>query len=258
MYMVDAAIETSLASMDWTQEQLDEAKQSCIEGFCGEGTEYILINGQHVPSSGLKVVSPDEPNALTFNKGFYNESLLKPSLFVLHWDAAESSQQCYHILEKRGLSVLFMLDIDATIYQGVDPASAVCWHAGTVNRRAWGVEICNPVYLKYQNPNNPRPISTMGTRGDKTKILGFYPEQIDATVKLCHWVCENTGIPKQLPGVGGKVSNTFFAPGKNGKWDVHGFSGVCGHLHQDNIKSDPGMDLWQPLIDSGFTVVDVQ
>lgn len=222
------------------------------------GTEYVLVNGQH-ETCDFKVVSPDEVGAMVFAHGFYSDPLLTPTLFVLHWDACTSSRQCYDVLCARNLSVQFMLDTDGTVYQGLDPAKGTCWHAGSVNRRAWGVEICDPVYLKYQNPKHPRPVSTMQVRGDKSKILGFYPEQIEATVKLCHWVCNYTGIPKQLPALKGKpgvVYNSYLR-GPGVKWNVNGFTGVCGHFHQDDNKCDPGMELWDALVASGFSIVEV-
>jgi hypothetical protein len=222
------------------------------------GTEYILINDRPIPCD-FRVVSPDEAGALVFTKGYYSDPLLNPALFVLHWDAATSSRSCYDILCARNLSVQFMLDTDGMVYQGLDPAKGTCLHAGQVNRRSWGVEICNPVYLKYQNKNHPRPISTMQVRGDKSQILGFYPEQVEAVVKLCHWVCEQTSIPKQLPakkGQPGKVYNSYIQ-GPGDKWLVNGFTGVCAHFHQNDDKCDPGMELWDALIASGFAIVEV-
>lgn len=221
------------------------------------GTEYLLINGDHVPCD-LKVTSPDEPGALVFDRGFYNEPLLKPTLFVLHWDGCPSSMSCFNVLRGRKLSVLFMLDADATLYQGLDPAKGTCWHAGSVNRRAWGVEICNPVYPQREDKKRPRGLTTMDVRGDKHQILKFYPEQIEAAVKLAHWVCDYAGIPKQLPSHKGRVGvYPSYIQGPGDKWLVNNFSGVCAHFHQDDNKCDPGMLLWQPLIDSGFVVVEV-
>jgi hypothetical protein len=224
------------------------------------GTEYILVGGKQLPCN-FKVVSPDEPGAMVFTSGFYPTPLLKPTLFALHWDVCRSSRSCFDVLSARNLSVQFLGDADGTIYQSIDPANGTCWHAGAVNRRAWGIEICDPVYLRDQDTSHPRPISTLRVRNDNSKILGFYPEQIDAVVKLCHWVCEYAGIPKQLPAKRGKpgvVWNSYFAPQPpDYKWDVHGFTGVCAHFHQDDQKIDPGMELWPALTASGFTIVEV-
>jgi len=242
-----------------------------VDGICGPktnekaayhhspaGYDYILIDGQHVPCD-FKVISEGDPGALLFTHGFYNEPLIKPDLFVLHWDAAMDSHSCYDILCRRNLSVLFMGDNDGTIYQGVDPAKATCWHAGTVNRRAWGIEIANPVYLKYQNAAHPRPVTQLGVRGDKTNILGFYDVQTAAVTKLCHWVCEYADIPKQLPAFKGKpgvVANSYIR-GPGTTWNVMGFKGVCAHYHQDNLKIDCGLLMWDALIQSGFKIVEV-
>jgi N-acetylmuramoyl-L-alanine amidase len=64
-------------------------------------------------------------------------------LFVMHYDACGTSQQCFKVLhDRRGLSVHFMLDIDGTIYQTLDVKERA-WHAGTANDRSVGVEIAN-------------------------------------------------------------------------------------------------------------------
>jgi peptidoglycan hydrolase-like protein with peptidoglycan-binding domain len=252
-----------------------ESKSLGADGICGpetnaeaadipyvppDGTEYILISGKHEPCD-FKVISPDEDGAMVFTKGFYPDPLLLPTLFILHWDGCRTSRSCYDVLCARNLSVQFMLDGDeeATIFQGLDPADGTCWHAGSVNRRAWGVEICNPVYLKYQDLKRPRPISTMQVRGDRSKILGFYPAQIDKVVKLCHWVCDYAGIPKQLPalkGQPGKVYNSYIQ-GPGPAWLINNFTGVAAHFHQDNNKCDPAMELWEALTASGFAIVEV-
>src|SRR5258707_10647754 len=63
--------------------------------------------------------------------------------FVIHFDAAGTSRQCFNILQDhRGLSVHFMLDIDGTIYQTLDLKERP-WHAGPANSRSVGVEIAN-------------------------------------------------------------------------------------------------------------------
>ena len=63
--------------------------------------------------------------------------------FVLHYDVAGISRQCFRILhDLRGLSVHLMLDIDGTIYQTVDLKERT-WHATTSNGRSIGIEIAN-------------------------------------------------------------------------------------------------------------------
>lgn len=220
-----------------------------------ESDDAILIGNWRVPCN-FYVISPGETGAMVFTRSFYDTPILRPKLLALHWDVATSSKSCYSTLIKRGLSVQFMCDSNAIIYQSFDPAFGACWHSGQINLISWGIEINNPVELAYQNPINPRPVIELGTRGSTQKILGFYPEQIAAIVKWCHWCCEYAGIPKQLPSYKGSVGvyNSYIR-GPGDEWKVNGFTGVVGHLHQDNVKIDPGMSLWQPLIDSGFKVV---
>jgi hypothetical protein len=236
------------------------------------GTDYILVNGEHV-ACDFSVVSPDEPGALVFDHGFYDTGLLTPDLFVVHWDGCMDSHQCFNVLRSRKLAVPFMLDSDsdATIYQGVDPAKATCWHAGSVNRRAWGVEIANPV-LPERNAKckPPREITQMFVRGDTHKVLDFYPQQLKKLVKLLDWSCTYAGIPRQLPAYKGKVGDVpselwksvanSYIKGPGDKWNVDGFKGIIGHYHQDNNKCDAGMyPLWQYVLENlpGCRVVEV-
>ena len=62
--------------------------------------------------------------------------------FVLHYDAVGWSRRCFQVLEERGLSVHFLLDLDGTIYQTMDLREEA-WHATKSNRRSVGVEIAN-------------------------------------------------------------------------------------------------------------------
>ena len=61
--------------------------------------------------------------------------------FVIHYDAAGSSRQCFKILhDVRGLSCHFLLDTDGTIYQTLDCKDRA-WHATIANDRSIGIEI---------------------------------------------------------------------------------------------------------------------
>ncbi|MFG0259181.1 MAG: N-acetylmuramoyl-L-alanine amidase [Phycisphaerales bacterium JB041] len=63
--------------------------------------------------------------------------------FVIHYDAAGTSRQCFKILhDLRGLSSHFLLDLDGTIYQTLD-LKEKAWHATIANDRSIGIEIAN-------------------------------------------------------------------------------------------------------------------
>src|SRR6185437_3775098 len=66
----------------------------------------------------------------------------KVDQFVIHYDVDATSLQCFNTLNKRGLAVQFMLDIDGTIYQSMDLEEQAA-HATKANGRSVGVEIAN-------------------------------------------------------------------------------------------------------------------
>ena len=221
---------------------------------------YLILNGQPeaVP---FPCVPLDAPHALAFTKGFYDHPT-KPDLWVSHWDGCSSARQCFNTLVARGLSVPFMLDADGTIYQGTDPLRTCAWHAGHVNQRALGAEVCNPVLFARQKwCDPPRPVIKLRVRGDTHTILGFYDVQLQRLVQLLDWACDRFAIPRVLPANRGqlarvlpdapvwqKVATSYFAPDANG-WNAGGVKGIIGHYHQDDCKVDPGMeDIWSYLL----------
>ena len=53
----------------------------------------------------------------------------KPTFFVNHWDVCLSADSCAKVLNKRGISVHFLIDNDGTIFQMLDTQHKA-WHAG--------------------------------------------------------------------------------------------------------------------------------
>lgn len=62
--------------------------------------------------------------------------------FVIHYDSEGFSRRCFAILQKRGLSVHFLLDLDGTLYQTLDLRDRA-YHATIANSRSIGIEIAN-------------------------------------------------------------------------------------------------------------------
>ncbi len=62
--------------------------------------------------------------------------------FVLHYDSEGFSRRCFQVLQRRGLSAHFLLDLDGTIYQTLDLRERA-YHAGSSNSRSIGIEIAN-------------------------------------------------------------------------------------------------------------------
>jgi N-acetyl-anhydromuramyl-L-alanine amidase AmpD len=72
--------------------------------------------------------------------------------FVLHYDGSGLSRICFDVLQQRGLSVHFMLDVDGTVYQTMDLEERAA-HATVANDRSIGIEIAN---LGAYPPGDPK------------------------------------------------------------------------------------------------------
>ncbi len=230
-------------------------------------------------------VLTEEERALVRGGGWPLELLQdKVDQFVLHYDVAGTSKQCFYVLhDLRNLSVQFMLDIDGTIYQTMD-AKERAWHAGTANSRSVGVEIANmgayasgetlPFKQWYGKDENGRTRITvperLGDGGVRTKNFVGYPvrdelvvgevqgrvrrqydltkEQYDSLIKLTATLC--TVLPKIDPDYPrdeqGRLINKVLTDEQFAK-----FNGIVGHYHVTSNKSDPGNAFqWDYVIDN--------
>jgi len=233
----------------WTdrQENIDEhAPPTC------HYSNYIVYNGNFTPIKWDKVVLWSEAGAPKARRGTYYDYTGRPKrrirYFVNHWDVCLNSRSCQRVLDKRGISVHFLIDNDGTIYQTMDMQHAA-WHAGSerTNRPSIGVEITNAYYPKYQNwykrhGFGERPII------DKAYVNGneigpytdFYPEQIKALKALWKAVNAATGIPLETP------LNQFGNTSKNYEQRVaYGkYKGFVSHYHVSKNKIDcAGLDI---------------
>lgn len=195
----------------------------------------IIHNEQPFRIYWNKVSLWHEGKALKCKTGtFTPKSSRKPTKFVTHWDVCLSSSSCAKVLNKRGLSVHFLIDNDGTIHQCLD-MKEIAWHAGrTQNALSVGVEISNAYSLKYQahykKRYGERPIwDNAKVHGKSLKpFLGFYDVQIKALAALWEAVSYACGIPLVSP------SEESYSKEASGK-DYSGF--VC-HFHLTARKID--------------------
>jgi hypothetical protein len=215
-------------------------------------SNYIVYNGDYFAIEWEKVVLWSEEDGLKANEGTYYDYTGRPKrtirYFVNHWDVCLSSHSCAKVLNKRGISVHFMIDNDGTIYQSVDMQHGA-WHAGSsrANRASVGVEITNAYYPKYQDTyikrgHGERPIVegawVHGSQLDP--FLDFYPIQIEALKALWKAIHAATGIPYEAPvSQFGKTSTRYVQEVPYGK-----FSGFVSHYHVSKRKIDcAGLDI---------------
>tara|TARA_R110001583_G_scaffold12000_2_gene53508 strand:- start:18282 stop:19187 length:906 start_codon:yes stop_codon:yes gene_type:complete len=213
---------------------------------------FIVCNSDLVEINWPRVVLWDEQDGFKSKSGtYYNYSgkaNRKPTMFVNHWDVCLSSESCANVLNKRGISVHFLIDNDGTIYQMLDTQHGA-WHAGTVNNCSIGVEISSAYSLKYQdwyikNGFGERPvIEDAICHGKKMKpFLGFYDVQIEALKALwmaCHKAYDIPLVAPESGDLDFMTSTKEDSLTRSGK-----FKGYVSHYHQTRKKIDcAGLDI---------------
>ncbi len=154
-------------------------------------------------------------------------------------------------MNKRGISVHFLIDNDGTIFQMLDTQHKA-WHAGIAryeggNLKGIGVEISNAYYPKYQewykrHGFGERSLQEQGVVHGKTlpPFLDFYPVQLEALKALWKAVHIGVGIPLEYPkNSNGNIETSVHKDCERGK-----FHGFCNHYNFTKGKIDcAGLDL---------------
>jgi len=233
----------------WTDRQAEIAE---YKPSSKHFSNYIVYNGDFFPIKWDKFVLWSEKGGLQAKPGHYYDYSGRPKrqirYFVNHWDVCLNSNSCQNILDKRGISVHFLIDNDGTIYQTIDLQHAA-WHAGSTrtNRPSVGVEISNAYYPKYQDwykrhGFGERPvIDDAWVHGEMLDpFTGFYPAQLEAAQALWEAIHHATGIPYETPtNQFGKTSTKYEQDVAYGK-----FSGFVSHYHINKKKIDcAGLDI---------------
>lgn len=246
----------------WTERQ----ERKIVGDYCLDGgasySNSIVYNGEFFPIEWQKFLLWSDDGGISAKPGHFYDYSTRPKrnirYFVNHWDVCLNSKSCQEVLDKRGISVHFLIDNDGTIYQTLDLQHAA-WHAGSArtNRASAGVEISNAYYPKYQawyikNNFGERPIvSDAWVHGNKLEpFMGFYPVQIQALKALWKAIHLATDIPYETPlNQFGKTSTKYVQEVPYGK-----FEGFVNHYHVSKNKIDCAAldihDLLEDLKDS--------
>ena len=220
-----------------------------------QGDKHIVHNSHFIPIEWDNVILWDEPSGYKANKGCYTDYSGKedraPTFFVNHWDVCLNSDTCAEILNRRGISVHFLIDNDGTIFQMLDTQHKA-WHAGISNGvggnlKGIGVEISNAYYTKYQDwyvgrGYGERPVQEHGHVHGRTldPFLDFYPIQLEALKALWKAVHIGLNIPLEYPKNSlGHIETSVHKECERGK-----FRGFCNHYNFTKNKIDcAGLDL---------------
>jgi len=228
----------------WTEREadIDEHKPEHAPHYAN----YIVYNGNFLPIKWDKIVLWSEAAGFKARPGSYYDytgrSARKVRLFVNHWDVCLNSRSCQSVLDKKNISVHFLIDNDGTIYQTIDMQHG-CWHAGSerVNRASVGVEVSNAYYPKYQdwyvrNGYGERAL-VEGARcqsGALAPFLDFYPVQVRALKALWEAIHQGMDIPYEAPL--SQLGNTSMKYEQSVKYGD--FRGFVSHYHVSKTKQD--------------------
>lgn len=204
--------------------------------------KHIIINNKKVEIEWDDVVLYTDISGLTYPNGNYikrNERY--PKMICAHWDACLNTRQMYNVTLERGLSVHFGIDNDGTIYQFLD-TKHIAYHARGINRKSIGIEIANPVKLRYNKRNRKKGlperniIANDKIHGKPTgPYLYYYPAQLNALEALIKVLSKECKIPLQAPMKNGKLVR-----GVDSRVKSEVFRGLVGHYHVNEDKIDPG------------------
>jgi len=209
---------------------------------------HLIYNGKPYPIKWDKVILWTDDGGLQAKKyrRWKGSKPRKIQMFVCHWDAALSSKSCQKILNKRGLSVTFLIGADGAIWQTAD-LNHITYHCGKFNSISTGVEINNAYYTRYQswyerNGFGSRPICKNSiVRGKKLSThLGFYNVQLRALQAIFKCLSHpDIGLELKTPNTTHPVPDVL-----NKK-----YHGIIHHYHASAKKIDcGGLDL-QKLLD---------
>ena len=144
---------------------------------------------------------------------------------VWHWTAGLGDPEAVvRTLKARGLSIHYVIGKDGRRLQCADPATTVCYHAGSrANPRKVGIEICNP---GLGSPTKTGRARVKGrAHGRVLDVLDFTPEQYAAIVLLADELSDRFDIPR-ITAPGDTVIN------------VREFSGHLEHIMVSRRKID--------------------
>jgi N-acetyl-anhydromuramyl-L-alanine amidase AmpD len=172
-----------------------------------------------------------------------------PDLVVLHWTGGTGGlQRLYDVLRATtgprsldGLSVHAGIDTAGTVERWA-PDDLVCLHAGGVNDRSLGIEVCSPgfstgsAWLAEQRRGVQRTAYEDKIRGRRARMLDYTAAQHDAVFALVTEWCDRHGIPRAFPveADGSLMRRQMTAR------ELARFRGVIGHYHCHDSKCDPG------------------
>ena len=190
---------------------VDDPSTLIHSDLCGT----IIINGaHHKPPSGVRVVNFKEPGGIPAQMDDTDLRKFAVTQFVIHRGAENKGKSGNYakatedVLDARGLSTTFSMDIDGTIYQHFDPAIRRGRHCTSHNVQSDSIDIGGPftATLKPEPGQVARTFSAaighandgvppMNRKYGTVKCWTLPSAQVAALGKFLAWYCPLRGIP---------------------------------------------------------------
>lgn len=176
----------------------------------------VVVDGVlHQPPEGVTVVPHTAPNGIPAQRNDTSPRRYEVTQFILHRGAEtkRKSEATYahsteRILDARGLSSTFTMDIDGTIYQHFDPAVRRGRHASHHNVQSDSIDIGGPfsqkrkpvegqtkLKLKMAIGRSKSDAPPLSRKYGSVRCWSLTPAQEKALIAFVPWYCELRGIP---------------------------------------------------------------
>jgi hypothetical protein len=220
-----------------------------------EGYGLLVIGARAILVCGRVRSFLDEPELATTSSWTRTRPCTQG---IIHYDVTNSSDITHRVLKRRGSSIHFAVDHDATILQFHNPATRRGRHARGANTRSFGLDLNSPAKRKYEDlepGQRPRRQVEDTVHGETQLFLDYWKVQIDALNAVLDVVTIQLKIPRQCPrdqnGQPIKAclrEEPAFVGGKMYKL-AHLYPGITGHYHhtpkgQRHTKIDPAPLDW--------------
>lgn len=224
----------------------------------------VILDGVGItPPAGIKIVNYLEPNGIPAQKDDTSERKHQVFQFVIHRGAESHlkgenyAQATERVLDARGLSTTFSMDIDGTIYQHFDPVLRRGRHCTYHNVQSDSIDIGGP-FTATRKPVADQVKRTfqaaIGRAGDNVppmtrkygtvKCWSMPPAQVTALAKFLAWYCPLWNIPV----IACEDMRTFRLSGDAGINDpVTNVKGILAHaqISEPGARVDGFLELLQ-------------
>ncbi len=165
----------------------------------GASTSSFIVGGVPLsPPRGLSVTNFLDPKVLRFRAG-RNRRGRTVNEFVVHETVTRSVADTVQILQKRGLSVHFIMGLNGEITQHGDLADDTLWHASQHNPVSVGIEVVNPYYPKYLRSGLPWTQVIKAGWAHEGRYVVPTPQQAEAVAQLIGWITSPAATGLAIP-----------------------------------------------------------